>query len=88
MVGVIAWIVTTFSLAPLVTTFYPNVTLTQIFSAFIACAVIGVVFMGAILVVPLVTPGGRGTRASGVTSPASPPAGVPVPGLGLVTLGL
>jgi NRAMP (natural resistance-associated macrophage protein)-like metal ion transporter len=49
VVGVIAWIVTTFSLAPLVTTFYPDVTLTQIFSAFIACAVIGVVFMGAIL---------------------------------------
>jgi NRAMP (natural resistance-associated macrophage protein)-like metal ion transporter len=49
VVGVIAWIVTTFSLAPLVTTFYPNVTLTQIFSAFIVCAIIGVVFMAALL---------------------------------------
>jgi hypothetical protein len=49
VVGVIAWIVTTFSLAPLVTTFYPDVTLTQIFSAFIVCAVIGVVFMAALL---------------------------------------
>ena len=49
VVGVIAWIVTTFSLAPLVTTFYPNVTLKQIFSAFIVCAVIGAVFMAALL---------------------------------------
>jgi hypothetical protein len=49
VVGVIAWIVTTFSLAPLVTTFYPNVTLKQTFSAFIVCAVIGVVFVAALL---------------------------------------
>jgi NRAMP (natural resistance-associated macrophage protein)-like metal ion transporter len=49
LVGVIAWIVTTFSLAPLVTTFYPNVTLTQCLYAFIVCAVIGVVFMAALL---------------------------------------
>jgi len=49
VVGVIAWIVTTFSLAPLVTTFYPNVTLTQCLYAFIVCAVIGVVFMAALL---------------------------------------
>jgi NRAMP (natural resistance-associated macrophage protein)-like metal ion transporter len=49
VVGVIAWIVTTFSLAPLVTTFYPDVTLTQCLYAFIVCAVIGVVFMAALL---------------------------------------
>jgi NRAMP (natural resistance-associated macrophage protein)-like metal ion transporter len=49
VVGVIAWIVTTFSLAPLVTTFYPDVTLKQIFFAFIVCAAIGVLVVAALL---------------------------------------
>ena len=40
--GLVAWIVITFSLAPLVTTFYPNITLKQCFYAFAVCAVIGV----------------------------------------------
>jgi NRAMP (natural resistance-associated macrophage protein)-like metal ion transporter len=39
--GVIAWAVTTFSLAPLVTTFFPNVTLAQCEYAFGICTVIG-----------------------------------------------
>ncbi|HEX6452209.1 MAG TPA: NRAMP family divalent metal transporter [Trebonia sp.] len=39
--GVIAWAVTTFSLAPLVTTFFPNVTLMQCEYAFGIAAVIG-----------------------------------------------
>jgi Mn2+/Fe2+ NRAMP family transporter len=39
--GVIAWTVTTFSLAPLVTTFFPNVTLMQCEYAFGVCTVIG-----------------------------------------------
>ena len=49
VVGVIAWIVTTFSLAPLVTTFYPSLTLRQISSAFIACAAIGMASVAALL---------------------------------------
>ena len=39
--GVIAWAVTTFSLAPLVTTFYPDVTLRQCEYAFAACTALG-----------------------------------------------
>jgi len=39
--GIIAWVVTTFSLAPLVTTFYPDVTLRQCGYAFAICTVIG-----------------------------------------------
>ena len=35
--GVIVWAVLTFSLAPLVTTFFPNVTLTQCLYAFVVC---------------------------------------------------
>jgi Mn2+/Fe2+ NRAMP family transporter len=35
--GVLVWTVLTFSLAPLVTTFFPNVTLTQCLYAFIVC---------------------------------------------------
>jgi hypothetical protein len=46
--GVIVWAVTTFSLAPLVPTFFPNVTLTQCLYAFIACTAAGVA-AGAIL---------------------------------------
>ena len=46
--GVIVWAVTTFSLAPLVTTFFPNVTLTQCLYAFIVCTAAGVA-AGAIL---------------------------------------
>jgi Mn2+/Fe2+ NRAMP family transporter len=39
--GVIVWVVTTFSLAPLVTTFFPGVTLTQCTYAFAVCTIIG-----------------------------------------------
>jgi Mn2+/Fe2+ NRAMP family transporter len=39
--GVIVWTVTTFSLAPLVTTFYSDVTLTQCVCVFLACTVLG-----------------------------------------------
>jgi Mn2+/Fe2+ NRAMP family transporter len=39
--GVIVWAVTTFSLAPLVTTFFPQVTLTQCVYAFIVCTILG-----------------------------------------------
>jgi Mn2+/Fe2+ NRAMP family transporter len=46
--GLIVWAVATFSLAPLVTTFYPNVTLTQCLYAFIICTVVGLA-AGAIL---------------------------------------
>jgi len=46
--GIIVWAVATFSLAPLVTTFYPNVTLTQCLYAFIACTIIGLI-AGAVL---------------------------------------
>jgi Mn2+/Fe2+ NRAMP family transporter len=46
--GVIVWVVTTFSLAPLVTTFYPNVTLKQCIYTFIICTIIGLI-AGAIL---------------------------------------
>ena len=46
--GVIVWVVTTFSLAPLVTTFYPDVTLRQCIYAFAVAAIIGL-SAGAIL---------------------------------------
>jgi Mn2+/Fe2+ NRAMP family transporter len=46
--GVLVWAVTTFSLAPLVTTFFPDVTLTQCLYAFIACTAVGLV-AGAVL---------------------------------------
>lgn len=39
--GLVAWTVTTFSLAPLVTTFYPTVTLKQCSYAYAVCTVIG-----------------------------------------------
>jgi Mn2+/Fe2+ NRAMP family transporter len=39
--GLIVWTVTTFSLAPLVTTFFPDVTLGQCIYAFIVCTVLG-----------------------------------------------
>jgi Mn2+/Fe2+ NRAMP family transporter len=41
--GLIVWVVTTFSLAPLVTTFYPDVTLKQCGYAFAACTVLGLI---------------------------------------------
>jgi hypothetical protein len=41
--AVIVWTVTTFSLAPLVTTFYPAVTLRQCLYAFAVCTVLGLV---------------------------------------------
>jgi NRAMP (natural resistance-associated macrophage protein)-like metal ion transporter len=41
--GVIAWAVTTFSLAPLVTTFYPDVTLKQCAFAFAVCTGLGLI---------------------------------------------
>ena len=46
--GVLVWAVTTFSLAPLVTTFFPNVTLTQCLYAFIVCTAGGLA-AGAVL---------------------------------------
>jgi Mn2+/Fe2+ NRAMP family transporter len=46
--GVLVWAVTTFSLAPLVTTFFPNVTLTQCLYAFIVCTAAGLA-AGAVL---------------------------------------
>jgi len=46
--GLVAWIVITFSLAPLVTTFYPDITLKQCFYAFAVCVVIGLA-AGAVL---------------------------------------
>jgi Mn2+/Fe2+ NRAMP family transporter len=46
--GVIAWVVTTFSLAPLVTTFFPGVTLKQCGYALAVCTVLGLT-AGAIL---------------------------------------
>ena len=46
--GVLVWAVTTFSLAPLVTTFFPDVTLTQCLYAFIVCT-LGGLAAGAIL---------------------------------------
>jgi hypothetical protein len=46
--GVLVWTVLTFSLAPLVTTFFPNVTLTQCLYAFIVCTVGGLA-AGAVL---------------------------------------
>jgi Mn2+/Fe2+ NRAMP family transporter len=41
--GIIAWIVLTFSLAPIVTTFWPVITLTQSFTGLGVCAVLGVI---------------------------------------------
>lgn len=46
--GVLVWAVTTFSLAPLVTTFFPNVTLTQCCYALIVCTALGLA-AGAII---------------------------------------
>jgi Mn2+/Fe2+ NRAMP family transporter len=46
--GVLVWVVTTFSLAPLVTTFFPNVTLRQCLYAFIVAAAGGLA-AGAVL---------------------------------------
>jgi Mn2+/Fe2+ NRAMP family transporter len=46
--GVIVWTVTTFSLAPLVTTFYPDVSLAECLTALAICAVLGVA-AGALL---------------------------------------
>jgi Mn2+/Fe2+ NRAMP family transporter len=46
--GVIVWAVTTFSLAPVVTTFYPGVTLRQCIYAFAVCTIVGLA-AGAIL---------------------------------------
>jgi Mn2+/Fe2+ NRAMP family transporter len=40
--GLVVWVVTTFSLAPVVTAFFPDVTLKQIIGAFIVCTVLGV----------------------------------------------
>jgi Mn2+/Fe2+ NRAMP family transporter len=47
--GIIAWIVLTFSLAPLVTTFWPVITLKQSFIGLGACTVLGVVGAFALL---------------------------------------
>jgi Mn2+/Fe2+ NRAMP family transporter len=47
--GIIAWIVLTFSLAPIVTTFWPVITLTQSFVGLGVCAVLGVIAAFALL---------------------------------------
>jgi Mn2+/Fe2+ NRAMP family transporter len=47
--GIIAWIVLTFSLAPLVTTFWPVITLKQSFIGLGACTVLGVIGAFALL---------------------------------------
>src|SRR5579875_610460 len=47
--GVIAWAVTTFSLAPLVTTFFPNVTLVQCEYAFAIAAALGLAVAALLL---------------------------------------
>jgi hypothetical protein len=47
--GVIAWSVLTFSLAPLVTTFFPDVTLPQCEYAFIVAAVLGLAVAAVLL---------------------------------------
>ena len=47
--GVIAWAVLTFSLAPLVTTFFPNVTLAQCEYAFAVAAVLGLAVAAVLL---------------------------------------
>ena len=47
--GIIAWAVLTFSLAPLVTTFFPNVTLAQCEYAFAVCAVAGLAVAAVLL---------------------------------------
>ena len=39
--GLVVWAVTTFSLTPVVSTFFPSITLTQIASAFITCTALG-----------------------------------------------
>ena len=39
--GLVVWAVTTFSLTPVVSTFFPGITLTQIASAFITCTALG-----------------------------------------------
>ncbi|HUB37496.1 MAG TPA: NRAMP family divalent metal transporter [Streptosporangiaceae bacterium] len=41
--GLVVWAVTTFSLAPLVTTFYPDVTLRQCLYTLVICTIIGLV---------------------------------------------
>ena len=41
--GLVVWAVTTFSLAPLVTTFYPNVTLRQCLFTLVICTIIGLI---------------------------------------------
>lgn len=46
--GVVVWAVTTFSLAPLVTTFFPNLTLEQILVTLAICTVLGLVVAGVL----------------------------------------
>jgi Mn2+/Fe2+ NRAMP family transporter len=68
--GVIAWVVTTFSLAPLVTTFWPVITLRQCLYGFIACTALGIVALGLLLKFR----SGRGEAAeSGQDSNRRPP---------------
>jgi Mn2+/Fe2+ NRAMP family transporter len=47
--GIVAWVVVTFSLAPLVTTFWPVITLTQCFTGLGVCTVLGVIAAFALL---------------------------------------
>jgi len=68
--GIIAWVVTTFSLAPLVTTFWPVITLKQCLYGFIACTMLGIAALGLLLRFR----SGRGAAAeSGPDSNRRPP---------------
>ncbi len=69
--GIIVWAVTTFSLAPVVTTFYPNVTLRQIVIAFLACTALGVAAAAVIWRRP-----SRGRRAAPAADAGRRPPGM------------
>ncbi len=66
--GVLVWAVATFSLAPVVTTFFPGVTLTQCLYAFAVCTAAGLA-AGAFLRWP------RSRRRSGTTPDGTTPDG-------------
>jgi Mn2+/Fe2+ NRAMP family transporter len=68
--GIIAWVVLTFSLAPLVTTFWPVITLKQSFIGLAACTVLGLA-AGVLLVRH--RPSGNEPLADGPDSNRRPP---------------
>ena len=68
--GVIIWAVLTFSLAPLVTTFFPDVTLTQCEYAFAACTV-----LGGVAAAVLIRARSHTTRAAGSAGVTGCPPG-------------